>query len=264
MSRRMAITLVVPFLLAACSASPVQTEQSVEDSGAQTEAEADAGTDVGPGAEKPDLMLFTSLPILWSEGGLGDILSQTAEVHWARTALESRYDLVPIDTLATLPEAGTIVMAQPRALSPGENVALDAFVRAGGRVLLIVDPMLDAHSHYGFGDRRRPEAISMLSPILARWGMRLLPDERGDHIARWGSRDFPVEDGGRFELADGGHDSNCQSVSEGLVAWCRVGGGKVMLMADATFLADGENAGAAGEGLLFDLIQAAEGPATAT
>ncbi|WP_156500465.1 Gldg family protein [Croceicoccus bisphenolivorans] len=249
--RSLATVFAAPVMLAACSASPtdpapVATETALADSG-----------------EKPDLLLFTSLPIYWSEGGLGDMLSADAPVHWARTALEARYDLVPVDTLTSLPANGTLLMAQPRALSAEENVALDDHVRGGGRVVLIVDPMLDAHSAYGLGDRRRPEAISMLSPILARWGLRLVPDGREAYEAQWGSRTFAVEEGGRFELASGGHDSVCHLVDDALIARCNVGNGKVMLLGDATFLAHGENAGADGAGLLADLIAAAETPPSA-
>ncbi|WP_144097655.1 Gldg family protein [Croceicoccus sediminis] len=218
---------------------------------------------VAPAEKREPLLLFTSLPIYWSEGGVGDLLSSTAPVHWARTALETRYDLTPLDTLTALPENGVLLMAQPRALSGDENVALDDFVRRGGRVVMIVDPMLDVHSAYGFGDRRRPEAISMLSPILGRWGLRLVHDDREAHEASWNGVTIPVEEGGLFELTDTGHDSRCHLSSGGLVARCNVGAGKVMLLADATFLADGDHAGQAADTVLFDLIDAASTPPSA-
>jgi len=258
--------LAAPLLLAACSAADPDPAPSPVAAQVPIGTAADAG-------EKPDLLLFTSLPIYWPEGGVGDLLSSGAEKHWARTALETRYALRPVDALTALPtQSGTLVMAQPRALSPAENVALDDFVRGGGRVLLIADPMLDVHSSYGLGDKRRPAAIAMLSPILARWGLKLVVDEREGYVANWNSRAFRVEEGGLFALTGGGHESRCDISGKGLFARCHVGKGEVMLLADATFLADtghdaGENAGGdhlgrdhaglGGEALLLDLVAAA-------
>lgn len=251
-------------VLAACSGQPGQGAQAAPSGSASTGARAAQ-------ADQPDLLLFTSLPIYWPEGGLDMMLAADAPQHWARRALEEGHDLVPVDTLAALPAKGTLLMAQPRALAGDENVALDERVRAGGRVVMIVDPMLDAHSEYGLGDKRRPAAIAMLSPILARWGLRLEEDPRGDYEAQWGKNAIRVVDGGRFALTGKGHDSTCALVGDGLLAWCRVGKGKVVLLADATFLGaddhaddhgDGESEGASkgGEALLADLIAAAEGP----
>lgn len=238
--------------LVACSAQPGDPAPS-----------PNASESGAPVADREDLLLFTSLPIYWSEGGVGDMLSGNAPVHWARTALETQYDLRPLDTLTALPESGTLLMAQPRALSGDENVALDNFVRGGGRVVLIVDPMLEVHSSYGFGDRRRPEAIAMLSPILGRWGLKLVHDEHEPYAGNWNGRTFQVEEGGLFELTDTGHESRCHLDGEGLVARCNVGTGKVMLLADATFLADGDHAGEGGDSLLLGLIEAAATPPAA-
>lgn len=248
------LALAPLFVLVACSGQ----------SGQGAQASPTAAASEAPAA-KPELLLFTSLPIYWPEGGLDTMLSSDAPTHWARRALERERDLVPVDTLAAMPAQGTLLMAQPRALSGDENVALDERVRAGGRVVMIVDPMLDAHSEYGLGDKRRPAAIAMLSPILARWGLRLEEDPRGDYEAQWGKNAIPVVDGGRFMLTGQGHDSACALVGDGLLAWCRVGKGKVVLLADATFLGDdhhdgGESAGEGGATLLADLIAAAEGP----
>lgn len=244
--------VLAAFALVACSAQPDDPARSPNASETTT-----------PVSEREDLLLFTSLPIYWSEGGVGDMLSGNAQTHWARTALETRYDLKPLDTLTSLPESGVLLMAQPRALSGDENVALDNFVRGGGRVVLIVDPMLDVHSSYGFGDRRRPEAIAMLSPILGRWGLKLIHDGREAYAGQWNGRTFPVEEGGLFELTDTGHESRCNLDGEGLVARCNVGTGKVMLLADATFVADGDHAGEGGDALLLGLIEAAATPVKA-
>ncbi|MDR7101755.1 DUF4350 domain-containing protein [Croceicoccus sp. BE223] len=243
-------------LLAACSANSPDPAPSPSATAAASEPNAKVA--------RSDLLLFTSLPILWAEGGMADMLSADAPVHWARKVLETNRTLKPVDNLTQLPAGGTLVMAQPRALAPEENVALDNWVRAGGHLLLIVDPMLDAHSSYGLGDRRRPEAIAMLSPILARWGLRLVDDARDDHVARWSGHAVPVAEGGLFELTGQGHESRCRlgdGAAQALTASCRLGKGNVLLLGDATFLADGDNAGEGGGALLAALVTAAEAPA---
>lgn len=258
------ILLAAPCLLAACSAaspdpapSPTASSQTI---GAETAAAPSAAV------SGSQLLLFTSLPILWSEGGLGDMLSAKAPVHWARGVLEQGRALRPVDNLTQLAPGGMLVMAQPRALAPAENLALDEWVRGGGHLLLIVDPMLDVHSSYGLGDRRRPEAIAMLSPILGRWGLRLDNDERGEHVARWQGHAIPVDEGGLFALTGQGFESDCRldgGAAEALVADCAVGKGRVLLLADATFLADGDDAGEGGENLLRSLVAEAQRPAAA-
>ena len=62
-----------------------------------------------------------------------------------------------------------LLLAQPRALSGPENVALDAWVRGGGHLLLFADPMMTGESRFGIGDRQRPQDVILLSPILNRW-----------------------------------------------------------------------------------------------
>lgn len=117
-----------------------------------------------------DVGLFTSLPLLWNEyGQLSELLQPENESHWAVAVLAERGTIRPLDRISPMPQdLGLLVMAQPRPLSPDENVALDQWVRGGGRVLLFADPMLTQHSHFPIGDRRRPEGTVLLSPILTR------------------------------------------------------------------------------------------------
>lgn len=187
--------------------------------------------------------LFTSLPILWREtGDIADLLKTDAPPHWAVAAIARHGRLTPLDTLDTaLAGVDVLLMAQPRALSPGENVALDDWVRAGGRVLLFADPMLTADSAFAPGDRRRPQDIVMLSPILARWGLRLEFDEAqpsGLREAPLLGSTLPVDLAGRFAVIPG--DSRCRLVSAGLLADCRVGRGRVIAIADAALFETGQ------------------------
>ena len=96
--------------------------------------------------DKP-IGLFTSLPLLWSDSPeLGSELRGDRPPHWAKAVLARQGRVVPLDMLTSQPGASPLaglselVIAQPRALSPAENVALDNWVRGGGRLLLLADP----------------------------------------------------------------------------------------------------------------------------
>lgn len=184
--------------------------------------------------------LFTSLPILWGEAGdMRDLLKTDAPPHWVRTALEARGPLQPLDTLTNLkrlPARTLLVIAQPRPLSPEENVALEDWVRGGGRVLLFADPLLTAHSAYALGDPRRPQDVVLLSPILTRWGLELRFDEAqpaGEHSVEWLGENLPVDLPGHFAVKN---PAACRTEAGGLVARCRIGAGRVLAVGDAALL----------------------------
>ena len=187
------------------------------------------------------LVLFTTLPIYWAETpDLTTALKGEAPPHWARGAIEAGRALRPVDTLDATTLAGRrdLLMIQPRPLSPEENVALDAWVAGGGRLLLFADPALTVASTYALGDRRRPQDVVLLSPILARWGLRLEFDAEqtaGEHAVALGEgRALPVELPGRFALtAEGRDDADCRVEADALLAECRVGRGRVLAVADA-------------------------------
>lgn len=194
--------------------------------------------------ERPRLGLLTTLPIYWSESfDIGESLDSDAPPHWARTALEEDYRLAPLDTLDVLAEKGDapelLLLAQPRPLSPSENVALDDWVRSGGHVLIFADPLLTAHTRFSIGDRRRPQDVILLSPILRRWGLELMfdPDQpSGEREISAGEAVIAVSQAGRFEIAPASAPSDCTLEGEGLVADCRIGQGRALIVADAALL----------------------------
>lgn len=187
------------------------------------------------------LMLFTSLPIYWSEAhDIATMLNDRQTSHWARRAIEARRALRPIDALEAkaLGRGGDLLMIQPRPLSPAENVALDAWVGAGGHLLLFADPALTADSAFALGDRRRPQDIVLLSPILSRWGLRLEFDDEqplGERLVTLGGgAAIPVNLAGRFAIDPGGRaDTVCRLSAEALLAECAAGRGRVVAVADS-------------------------------
>ena len=62
-------------------------------------------------------------------------------------------------------------MAQPLAQPAEDLVALDDWVRGGGRVLLLADPMLEWPSKRPLGDPLRPPPMFMDTGLLAHWGL---------------------------------------------------------------------------------------------
>ena len=191
-----------------------------------------------PTAERPRLALLTSLPLLFGErfaldGGGSPTLAR----------LETRYRIVPVAVADAASLAGQrlLLMAHPRAQPAEVLVELDAWVRRGGRVVLLADPKLDWHSERALGDRLRPPPDFADTGLLSHWGLRL---------------DGPIVDGPRIATGSGyavltaspgmltSKSPRCTVESGGLVAHCRVGRGVATVVADADFL------NVAGEGAL--------------
>jgi hypothetical protein len=205
----------------------------------QTPYEAIALGATGPrsAGEKPALLLMTALPLVWGETGPFDPESRPAAAY---LALKDEFDVRPIDyaDAAALHRARLLLIAQPRALAPEELVALDAWVRGGGRVLILVDPDLAWPSALPLGDPRRPPPVSLLAPLLDHWGVTLEPTAAGHLLDRVGEgeevRRLSLDGPGRFRIASGG----CRSFGRAYVAYCRIGAGRALLVADADLLRD--------------------------
>jgi hypothetical protein len=192
-------------------------------------------------AEMPELGLMGTIPIYWGESGnFGDLLAGEHEGHWARALLESDYRLLPVDSLdpGSLDNLDFLLLAQPRALSPAENVALDAWVRGGGRLLLFADPLMTGESQFGIGDRRRPQDVILLSPILSHWGLALEFHEDqplgNAPVEIDGAPPIPVNLPGTLVVADAAQGCAIREVP--VLAECNIGTGKALIVADAALL----------------------------
>ena len=199
-------------------------------------------------SERPALGVFTTMPLTWGEApDIGTLLAGGVPPHWARAEIERTYEWRPLDILGQ-PESGfglddidVLLLAQSRGLSGAENVALDNWVRAGGRVLVLADPMMTGDSLYNFGDRRRPHDVTLLSPILARWGLAMQFDEADS--PRTLSADFdgtpvPVALPGHLvsREAAGGGQADCVIAEDRISARCEIGAGSATVFADAALL----------------------------
>ena len=223
----------VALVLGLASADPaIGQARGPVDAGAVTRA-ADAASTL------PRLALMGTVPIYWGEAGeLADLVQGSGQTHWARAQLEAGFALVPLDRLDAAALAGEqrLLLAQPRTLSPAENVALDEWVRGGGRVLLFADPLMTGESHYGVGDRRRPQDVTLLSPLLMHWGLDLQLDDAarpGLTVGDAGVARLPVNVPGQLVALPG---TSCTVLGQGLAASCSLGMGRALVVADAAVL----------------------------
>ncbi|OGS49196.1 MAG: hypothetical protein A3J40_04185 [Erythrobacter sp. RIFCSPHIGHO2_12_FULL_63_10] len=191
---------------------------------------------------RTQVALMTSLPIYWSDGADVTLLaSGQGELPWVRETLEARYRLKPVDTLGAAgqgdPLAGIdrLMVVQPRALSPQDNVALDQWVNDGGHLFMALDPLLTGQYSVPLGDSRHPAAVGLVPPVIARWGMDLRFDEAQPFAVReldgMGIA-IPVAMAGEIHPLPGAGKA-CQIAESGILASCKVGKGRVTILADA-------------------------------
>ena len=184
-----------------------------------------------PAGKRPTLLLLTSLPIVFGED---------FSLQWGGspvlTALSKRYRVMPISVTgpAALAKSNLLLMAQPRA-QPAENlVALDQWVRRGGRVLLLADPMLEWPSSRALGDPLRPPLMFADTGLLGHGGLRLdAPDERGPRTATLSGFEVLTVSPGKLYATGSG---TCDIADDRTVAECRVGRGHASVVADADLL----------------------------
>lgn len=163
-----------------------------------------------PERERPQLLLVTSLPLIF-----GEQFSLEAHGSKALDALETRYKVQPIGVTdaASLEQARLLLMAHPMAQPAEALVDLDRWVRSGGRLLLLADPMLQWPSSRPLGDPLRPPPGFADTGLLKHWGLTLAAPAQLRST-----------------------NSHCDLTADGLVARCSIGAGAATVVADADFL----------------------------
>jgi hypothetical protein len=180
-----------------------------------------------PANERPTLLLLTSLPLMF-----GEDFSLRQMGSPALKALQTRYRVVPISVAdpAELAKGRLLLMAHPLAQPAEDLVALDKWVRGGGCVLLLADPMLEWASERPLGDPLRPPPMFMDTGLLTHWGLRLdVPEQRGPRIEKLGGFDVAT-------LSPGQLSGGCEISRDRLVAHCAIGQGRATVVADADLL----------------------------
>jgi hypothetical protein len=185
------------------------------------------GLDARPAEQRPPLLLLTSLPLLFNED-----FSLSGGGSPALASLQTRYRVIQISVTdrTELSKGRLLMMAQPQAQTPQNLVALDNWVRAGGRAMLFADPMLEWPSKRPLGDMLRPPPVFADTGLLGHWGLRLdPPDRRGAERRQLGG--LPV-----LAVSPGTLSGRCAMAKDGFVAHCRIGKGEVTVVADADLL----------------------------
>lgn len=214
-ARLLTLSLMVLLLIGAAAFALVRNEPEI---------------DISPRSNKPRLMLVTTLPLMFPEE-----FSLEGGGSKALEALETRYQVVPIGTTdARSLERGRLLLMAHALPQPAQSlVELDQWVQRGGRLLLLADPKLDWPSKRPLGDKLRPPPSFADTGLLAHWGLELVRSAGdGGMSARIGP-DF-VLFSSPGEIGKGRAD--CDLEARGILARCRIGKGRVTLIADADWL----------------------------
>jgi hypothetical protein len=177
---------------------------------------------------RPPLALLTGLPLAFGEG-----FDLQAPSHPVMQRLARDYSVTLIDGPEQIGSGALLLAAQPRALTAQRLLALDRWVRNGGRLLLLADPQLVWPTDLPLGDPQRPPVEFSDTGLLAHWGLRLeAPAGSGPAMRRVGQREIMTGSPGTLTA----FGPACRVEAAGLVARCRIGRGRVVVVADADFL----------------------------
>jgi len=190
-----------------------------------------------PAAGAPVTML-TGLPLRWSaEGDMAAMIAEGMSDDPALQRIAAAGPVRLIDSLIDHPPApgGTLFLAHPRALAPRELVAVDAFVRGGGRAVILADALSGWPARHPLGDPRNPPVTSLLTPLLDHWGVTLGAAPAGER------RPLAIDiDGARLRLFSAGRferfPATCQAYAGRRIVHCRIDRGEAWLVGDADLI----------------------------
>jgi hypothetical protein len=197
-----------------------------------------------PETRKLPIAMMSSIPLQWGEASMGEIAKGEAAPTQFFHLVAEIGEIRMVDDLAALKKssAALLILVQPRMLSPQELVALDKWVRAGGRTIIFADPALQWPSEFPLGDNRRPLFTSFLSPLFKHWGLELVmpmeTDEEQATVVEVGGQRLSVVSHGNWVQKEA--KGYCKIDASLLVANCKVGKGRAILIADADMLDDAQ------------------------
>ena len=189
-------------------------------------------------AGAPAVVMLTGLPLRWSgSGDFASMISAGTADDPALARLEAAGPVLLVDSLVdpVPPPGAAVLIAHPRALAPRELIAIDLFVRSGGRAVVLADALSGWPSRHPLGDPRNPPVTSLLTPLLDHWGVTLAAAPAG----RQEAQAVDVE-GARLRLFSAGHferlPPTCRAFAGRRVAHCPIGEGEVWMVGDADLI----------------------------
>jgi hypothetical protein len=188
-------------------------------------------------APTQELAVLTGLPLFWDEGAAANAVPVADERAPIIQRLAETYRIKALDSLSPdiLKSVPLLLLAQPKGLAPAELLALDNWVRAGGKLLIFADPLLSAPSILPLGDPRRAPVVTLLDPLLLHWRVALASpsaDLLSPHIVQLAGAKTVVQSEGHWTQAS----NACAILDAGVRIECAVGKGFVILIADADLL----------------------------
>lgn len=229
MIRGALVAMAAMLLATGCSGSPA--------SDAAMPADQASVPPLVPAGPRLRVVLMSSLPLVHGEGAdMKAMIAGKTDPHPLHDELKAAHDLVVADAIDDegLAGADLLILAQPPALPPQALVAIDRFVRAGGRLLLFADPALEWPGGKGLGDPLGPLRSSLISPLLGHWGLELL--DPAEALVRLKSGAVLVHPGKFAAISGKTGDADCAVEPGGYVARCRPGSGRALLVADADLI----------------------------
>jgi hypothetical protein len=203
------------------------------------------------------IAFMTALPLFGTTSDPDTLLNGPDQRAAIVRAISSRYKVVALARIEPKwLEGAILILAQPRGLAREELVAIDAWVRAGGRALVFTDPELVWPSALPLGDPRRAPPIGLLDPLLSHWGLTMVSpavtDAGPERTIKVGQSAVAVAWAGRWQTRNPG----CTIESEGLIVDCRIEKGRVLLVADADLLDERlwQSSGTDNESAILELI----------
>ena len=203
------------------------------------------------------IRLMTSLPIVWGDGAsMESIVAGKASPAPIYSHWQKHYDIAAVDSLDGLDNSATdiVLLVQPPAMNPADLEALDAWVRAGGKAIILTDPLLVWPTTFPLGDKRRPLASGLLSPLLSHWGLEMQITDEGTGSAKL---EFPgatvtAVGIGSFKTLprQKNGQADCALSAGNVMARCALGDGHAIILADVDFLNDalwGDRVGSVGQ-----------------
>ncbi|WP_422060295.1 Gldg family protein [Sphingopyxis sp.] len=189
-------------------------------------------------ARGPAVIMLTGLPLRWSEGNdLAAVLARGMNEDPALARLRQAGSVELVDSIVDNPprKGSVLFLAHPRALAPQELVAIDAFVRGGGRAVILADALTGWPMRHPIGDPRNPPVTSLLTPLFDHWGVALAaasPGDRGALAVDVGNARLQLFSAGRFERLP----LACRAHANRHIAMCPIGKGQAWIVGDADLL----------------------------
>ena len=200
----------------------------------------------GDRPQRPVLHIMSSIPLQWGDATMTQVASGEAQPSPLFEALAEKNRAVVIDDFQKLDRTDNIplLLIQPRALAPRELVQLDEWIGKGGVAIIFADPVLDWPSEYPLGDRRRPLFTSLLNPLFGHWGLQLaLPTDVASEAQATAAGQYALSTKSAGIWVKGKNATpaaQCVIREDELIAYCSIGKGKALLIADADILQDAQ------------------------